>query len=122
MTDYDEMLGVKSEGEKRKAAGMSAVKSSHSKWCKDARLAAELWLDTKIKERVTGEDITEQIIDQVGDPVRDNGEPGHSNVFGSLTSRLIRDGWLLDVNEKLPMRKPKSNARKTAVYVVERPA
>lgn len=119
MTDLN--TDTATEGRRRKRAGQRAAKGVCSVWYGLAREQAKLWLGAMVGERVTGEEITAAVKEALGDPERDDGSPGSPNIFGSLSSHLLREGLLRETNEMVAMKLAKSNSRRTRVYVVESP-
>lgn len=105
-------------GQQERDEGIRQVASTHSKWREGALNTARAYLRQNVGSHLTGEDITTAIKTVDGEPVRDNGEPGHHNIFGGIANTLIHEGFLATTGERWSMKLPGSHARQTAVYLV----
>ena len=101
--ELDLEAGIKARDE-----GMKAVAENSAPWFERARACATESLRPG-GSWFTGEDIRQWIECRVG-------PPHHSNAFGALISRLVRDGIIVPTGRTVPSTRATSHAHRTPEY------
>jgi hypothetical protein len=107
------------EGKRLKRAALKRIAERNAAWMAAAKKYVRDYVPWGA--RVTGEEINRLVVES------GIGKPNHHNTWGALVNSLIACGLLVEAKDakggkiEVPMRVPRSHARKTTVYVRKGP-
>jgi len=102
--------GTLAKALEKKDRALEATLVANKLWVKRA-IAEVAVLDSRLQW--TGEAVRLIVGGRVG-------HPNHHNAWGALVSLAVKRGLLVPTGELVPMRTPKSHARRTPVYFIPR--
>jgi hypothetical protein len=113
--ELDLEAGIKARDE-----GMKAVAENSGTWFERAQILAPAvvfalgnrgWFGNSGRMPFSAEDLRLQISERIGNP-------HHSNTWGTLVRRLVKDGLIVPTGRTVPSRRTSSHAHATPEYEV----
>jgi len=96
----------------RKEANLEAVAHNAGTWIARVIAAARDLAASRPGAFVTGETLRQTLEPLIG-------APHHHNAWGAAIATLVRSGTIKQTGRWVPMKGPKSNARRTPEYILE---